>query len=205
MSHCGGMLLVFGGYTATGATRKCFAWGCEPLASSTGAGYNAPSASSSADVVVVYACPARANTLNHAKAAAGPFAEKFDGAQVIPTTDNADVADADGHEQALSMLQQRLQQLQVNQRSQVGSPLLSQARIVAAIQPCVMRMGAQRTFVCFWIGMVDAVTGRQETGASFAHEIRGSHQGWASRSLTDPDEDSIADIAAAWRSLLRGF
>jgi len=200
------MLLVFGGYTATGATRKCFAWGCEPPASSTRAGgYNAPSTSSAVEVVVVYACPASANTLKHAKAAAGAFTEKFDGAQVIPTTENADVADADGHEQALSMLQQRLQQLQVNQRSRLGSPLLARARMVAAIQPCVVRMAAQRTFMCFWIGVVDTATGRQETGASFTREIQGSQQAWASRSLTDPNEESIADIAAAWRSLLRGF
>ena len=139
MAHSGGMLLLFGGYTAAGATRRCYAWGCQPPdanepsspgaagAVGVGAGPTAlPGAASAVgsmraapnDPLVLLACPAEAPAQRHAAVAQPAMAEALPGAQVVctPPADwsaeaHVIVPSADSPEQALSLLTQTLQRL----------------------------------------------------------------------------------------------
>jgi hypothetical protein len=151
MAHSGGMLLVCGGYTAAGATRQVYAWGCEPsLAAPAGHGERAPvpppakTLGGSSHPLVLLACPTGINSQRHAYAATGAIVDALPGAQIVATPYGgegegaADVPLASTQEQALSLLLQRLQQLQL-QRAAFGeksSSLLSRARLAAAVQPC---------------------------------------------------------------------
>lgn len=49
LATSGGLLLVYGGYTAAGATRKCYAWGCEVEATEMGNGEMGWRATAAAD------------------------------------------------------------------------------------------------------------------------------------------------------------
>ena len=181
----------------------------------------AAAAGREAERVVVLACPADAHTQRHAHAAQGAFADKFGGggAYVVatPTTTGGasvaseDVATADGQEHALSLVLQRLQSLQL-QRSAFGAPsasLLSRAKVLAAVQPCIYRLkggGATRSYACYWVGAVDLDSGRTATGASVSTELHSESQasspGLATRSAFALDEDAAASLGHAWKSLV---
>ena len=234
IAQSGGMLLVFGGYTAAGATKKCYAWGCEDevgggsaavavaaggVKAAGGGGLGGGKAG--AEGLVVLACPEETNTQRHAHAAQGAFAEKLSGgAQVVAAPGSSgsagagDVTEASSNEQALSLMLQRLHNLQLQHSAFGGvssSSLLARARMLAAVQPCVYRLmvgGAPRTFVCFWIGAVDLATGRQAVGSSLSREVGASEAGgWgkAAHSASALNEDGASALVQAWKSLLRGI
>ena len=246
VAQSGGMILVFGGYTAAGATKRCFAWGCSDedaaatKAKGAGTAFGPASAAlvaasasrqskgakpsdASREGVVVLACPHEAHTQRHAQAAQGAFAERLgSGAEVMgvvassgaggPSAAEPDgVAQAESNEEALSLMMQRLHNLQLQRNAFGGqsTSLLGRARVLAAVQPCVYRLmagGAPRTFVCFWVGAVDVATGRQAIGSSLSREVRAEKAGgWgkAAHAPSELDEDSSSALKQAWRSLLR--
>jgi len=236
ISSSGGMLLIFGGYTGAGATRRCYAWGCEPHddESASGAPKTAPTgpgegvASSSDEALVLLACPADAPANRHATAAVPAFTDALPGAIVVPTPPadwsaevHALVSVADSPTQALSLLTQTLQGLQLQRTafSQRSASLLARARLLAAVQPCVqtLRVGGQpRFFACFWVGVVDVQRGKTVVGSSMSREISAEQAaaGWGkdARGALDGkdargalDEDTAAILHHAWRALLRGF
>ena len=236
MAHLGGMLLLFGGYTAAGATRKCFAWGCESYAADGAAAGEATSRGAAAvlssalstgvgatnkggEPIVLMACPLGAHAVRHAHAAQQAFAEKWGGAQVVPTPSGdggagtlSESAEATSQEQALSLMLQQLERLQL-ERAAFGAgsaSLLARARVLAAVQPCVFKLtagGTPRTFVCFWVGIADPASGRTHVGSSLIREVAAEEVGWgrAARAPSDLNEDGAAVLLQAWRSLLRSL
>lgn len=114
--------------------------------------------------------------------------------------------------QALSLLTQTLQGLQLQRAAfkQRSASLLARARLLAAVQPCVhtIRVGGQpRVFECFWIGVVDVQRGKTAVGASASREVTAEHatSAWGKAAKGAMDEDTVAVLHHAWRSLLRGF
>lgn len=238
MAHSGGMLLLFGGYTSTGATRNAYAWGCEAHADNAchvAAAVDATSAlgggaaprgggvalsPKGSEPIVLMACPAGAKAQRHAQAAQAAFGEKLGGAHVVatPAEDGgvgaqSDVSEASTNEQALSLMLQRLHKLQLEQKAfgpSSSASLLSRARVLCAVQPCVYQLmagGAPRTFVCFWVGLADPTTGRTHVGSSLSREVAADEMGWgkAARSPAEINEDAAAVLLQAWRSLMRAF
>ena len=135
IAHSGGMLLVFGGYTAAGATRRCYAWGCAlageaegpssvgshsssgrvtPALESSGGGEPLPlAASASAAALVLLACPSdSASAQRQAKAAQQAMVGVLEAVHVVPTTAEptgeapSAVLSATSQEQALSLVTQ---------------------------------------------------------------------------------------------------
>ena len=218
MAHTGGMLLLFGGYTSTGATKKCFAWGCESyVADGASAGTIAPSGLQGGGLkggepIVLMSCPAEASAQRHAQAAQPAFGDKVANAHVVATaSSDSGTPEASSQEQALSLMLQRLQKLQL-ERSAFGegsASLLARAHLLAAVQPCVYKMmagGQPRTFVCYWVGIAEPISGRTHVGSSLSREVSTEQLGWGrnGRSASDVDEDGAAVLLQAWRSLLRG-
>ena len=244
-AQSGGMLLVFGGYTAAGATKRCYAWGCEKAAGGGAAGGDAsrmftpasaalgrlpaagepPSSAEAAEApLVLLACPRGAQAQRHAGAAQPAFAERLGvGVQVVPTPSapalaggsaGADsVAQADSNEQALALMLHRLHQLQLQRNAFGAQPasLLSRAQMLAAVQPCVYRLmagGQARTFVSFWVGVIDLGSGRQAVGSSLSREVRAEQTGGWGKTAHAPSElheDAMSALLQAWKSLLRGL
>ena len=107
----------------------------------------------------------------------------------------------------------RLHQLQLQRNAFGAQPasLLSRAQMLAAVQPCVYRLmagGQARTFVSFWVGVIDLGSGRQAVGSSLSREVRAEQTGGWGKTAHAPSElheDAMSALLQAWKSLLRGL
>ena len=181
----GGMLLVCGGYTSTGATKSFYAWGCNTAEAEAPAdhAFGVPPGQQeqriSAVPLMLLTCPSHAHIEAHASIALASLGSVLLGAQVIGVSmadsgaaeSSAEVADS--QEQALSLLLQRLQQLQL-QRVSGAASLVSRARLVAAVQPCrykLMAAGHPSHFRTYWVGLLDLETNKRKVGSGQSVEV----------------------------------
>lgn len=241
MAVSGSLLLVCGGYTATGASCACLAWGCERTA--TGAlpvprtprdRKAVPSVPSRAretpaKTLLLLACPGQAPAQAHAQAAQAALMHGFTELQVVPVNGEADgglggsdaasvageagSGEAVSQEQALAMLQQRMEAMQLQWRSLDGnsSSLLSQAQVAGAVQPCrykLMAAGRPRTFTTFWVGLIDLSSGRTVAAASASREVPPAAAAWgraAASQAGELDTESAVIVTQAWRALVKSW
>jgi hypothetical protein len=183
-----------------------------------------------AKTLLLLACPGQAPAQAHAQAAQAALMHGFTELQVVPVNDedgggrgDDDIAcvaggDAGGgealsQEQALAMLQQRMESMQLQWRSLDGdsSSLLSQAELAGAVQPCrykLMFAGRPRTFTTFWIGLMDLSTGRTLAGASASREVPATAAAWGRATASqfgELDTESAVIVTQAWRALIKSW
>mmetsp|Transcript_12126 Transcript_12126/g.38885 ORF Transcript_12126/g.38885 Transcript_12126/m.38885 type:complete len:778 (-) Transcript_12126:311-2644(-) len=239
MAVSGSLLLVCGGYTAVGATRACLAWRCERTAAGAvpvprthpdRKGIQSRAQDRPAKTLLLLACPGQAPAQAHAQAAQAALMHGFTELQVVPVNGEADgssggddvacVADGEAgggealsQEQALAMLQHRMESVQLQWRSLDGgsSSLLSQAQLVGAVQPCrykLMAAGRPRAFTTFWIGLMDLSTGRTVAAASASREVPPAAVAWgraAASQSGELDTESAVIVTQAWRALIKSW
>lgn len=239
MAVSGSLLLVCGGYTAVGATRACLAWGCERTAAGAvpvprthpdRKGIQSRARDRPAKTLLLLACPGQAPAQAHAQAAQAALMHGFTELQVVPVNGEANgssggddvacVADGEAgggealsQEQALAMLQHRMESVQLQWRSLDGgsSSLLSQAQLVGAVQPCrykLMAAGRPRAFTTFWIGLMDLTTGRTVAAASASREVPPAAVAWGRAAASQSDEldtESAVIVTQAWRALIKSW
>ena len=226
----GGMLLVCGGYTAAGATRACLAWGCESAPSGAAAGSRVVAerrgaggrvASSPVKTLLLLSVPEHVPSQAHAQAAQAALMHGFTELQVVALNGGGagsgpaggeterSGGEATSQEQALAMLQHRLEALQLQWRALDGSStsLLAQAQLVAGIQPCrytLMAAGRPRAFGTVWIGLMDLATGRSSVAASASREVPAAVSSWG-RAAAELDAESAVLVTQAWRALIKSW
>lgn len=164
---------------------------------------------------MLLACPSSVPIALHAQAAQVGLSAYLPGVYVAgyPLSDGAlaDAVVADSHEQGLSLVMQRLQQLQL-QRTAIGdssASLLSRASLIAAMQPCnfhVMAGGDARKFCTFWLGLADVASSKYSVGSSPSLEVAQTPQRWGKSARSSSlDSESTVQITQGWRALIQAW
>lgn len=224
MTVSGNMLLVCGGYTSAGATRACFAWGCETtpvedvVEASERRGQNGRAKGSLAQTLMVLSCPSRTRAEAHAQAAQAALTNAFAGLKVVAMVGSVNARDASvdakeeeatSQEQALAMVEQRMESIQLCKRSMnevCGSSSLSQAHVAGIVQPCqykIMTAGRPRVFLVYWVGLIDLHNGRRVVAASASREVRAAAASWGRGAVDELDKDGAIIVTHAWRTLIK--
>ncbi len=234
MAMSGGILLVVGGYTSRGAVGVCYAHAGVDAAENDAAARPSPGDVSKGAVargrgsgaaapagrppvqLLLLACPPSVGSEAHATAARAALSHSFGGMQVVGAHVATTATDANPvdevcrtHEEALSALQARLDDLRVQclRTQPSAASLLSQASMVGSVQPLVFKLasgGVSRSLFAHWVGLLEVTSGRTAVACSAAREVS-SGEASSLVSSASLDTESQLVVSHAWRTLVKSW